>query len=373
MNSHQKNENHLENSTECLCFVVPPHIFDYMAEHAKSNAYRALARRAIAHLLRLHAEREANSLKTRTTIDAGLIAPLSRGGVAATASCQVCDAANTISLPGNLVRDDGQPAASDIAINEAYDGSEATWAFYNSVFGRNSVDGHGLKLTSTVHYDHLYDNAFWNGSQMVYGDGDSTLFDRFTKCLDVIGHELTHGVTQYTTNLAYHNQSGAINESISDVFGSMIKQKSLNQSVAAADWLIGEGLFIPKAGVNRTALRSMKAPGTAYDDPDTIGSDPQPSHMDHYSTFPDTPKGDFGGVHINSGIPNKAFYEAAIALGGNAWENAGKVWYLAITNGSVHSTANFADFRNATTAAAKTLFGDSGEQKLVQAWAVVGL
>jgi Zn-dependent metalloprotease len=228
-------------------------------------------------------------------------------------------------------------------------------------------------LISTVHYDNQYDNAFWNGDQMVYGDGDDTLFDRFTKCLDVIGHELTHGVTQYTTNLAYHNQSGALNESISDVFGSMIKQKALNQSVDAADWLIGAGLFIPKDGVNRTALRSMAAPGTAYDDPSSIGSDPQPGHMDDYKSLPDTPQGDFGGVHINSGIPNKAFYEAAMAFGGNAWDFAGKVWYMAITNGSVSSTATFADFRDATVAAAATLFGSSGEQNLVQAWNKVGL
>jgi len=153
----------------------------------------------------------------------------------------------------------------------------------------------------------------------------------------------------------------------------MIKQKNLNQSAFAADWFIGEGLFIPKVGANRTALRSMKAPGTAYNDPATIGSDPQPDHMSHYKSLPDTPQGDFGGVHINSGIPNKAFYEAAIAFGGNSWENAGKIWYLAITNGSVNSTANFADFRNATIAAAKTLFGNSGEEKLIQAWNVVGL
>jgi Zn-dependent metalloprotease len=208
---------------------------------------------------------------------------------------------------------------------------------------------------------------------MVYGDGDGTLFDRFTKCLDVIGHELTHGVTQYTTNLAYHNQSGALNESISDVFGSMIKQKSLNQTAATADWLIGAGLFIPKAGVNRTALRSMKAPGTAYNDPSALGSDPQPAHMSHYKTLPDTQAGDWGGVHINSGIPNKAFYEAAMAFGGNSWDHAGKVWYTAITNGSVSSTASFADFRNATVAAATTLFGATGQAKLIHAWQVVGL
>jgi Zn-dependent metalloprotease len=208
---------------------------------------------------------------------------------------------------------------------------------------------------------------------MIYGDGDGTLFDRFTKCLDVIGHELTHGVTQYTAHLAYHNQSGALNESISDVFGSMIKQKALNQTAANADWLVGAGLFLPKVGVNRAALRSMKAPGTAYDDPATIGKDPQPADMNHYVNLPDTPGGDFGGVHINSGIPNKAFYEASIGFGGHSWEKAGKVWYQVLTGGSLSSTATFVEFRNATVAAARTVFGSGGAQVVTKAWATVGL
>ncbi len=375
MSSHKKDHCHSENSTDCFCFIVPPHIFDYMAEKAESTEHRELAHRAIAQRLKLHAEREFNNLKTRTAIEAGSIEqPLHVAVTAAQLSRKVYTANNTVRLPGTLVRTEGKPpVVGNVAINEAYDGSGATWEFYNSVFGRNSVNGHGLTLVSTVHFDKHYDNAFWNGKQMVYGDGDGTLFDRFTKCLDVIGHELTHGVTQYTTNLAYHNQSGALNESISDVFGSMIKQKALNQSSATADWLIGAGLFIPKAGVNRAALRSMKAPGTAYNDPSALGSDPQPAHMSHYKNLPDTPNGDFGGVHINSGIPNKAFYEASIAFGGNSWDHAGKVWYTAMTNGSVSSTASFADFRNATVAAATTLFGVTGQQKLIQAWQTVGL
>lgn len=372
MSLHHDDHRHA-NDSDCICFVVPPHIFDYMLEHAESATHRGLAQRAIAHRQRLHAEREANSLKTRAAIDNGLIAPVSRAAAPAHVVRKVCNAGNTVQLPGTAARNEGQAQRSDVSANEAYDGSGLTWDFYHSVFGRNSVDGHGLALTSTVHYDHHYDNAFWNGQQMVYGDGDATLFGRFTQCLDVIGHELTHGVIQYTTHLAYHNQSGALNESISDVFGSMIKQKALNQTADTADWLIGQGLFIPKAGVNRTALRSMKAPGTAYHDPASIGTDPQPGHMNQYKALPDTPQGDYGGVHINSGIPNKAFYQAAMAFGGKSWDRAGKVWYTAITNGSVSSTATFADFRNATVAVAKTLFGAGGQTKLIDAWHAVGL
>jgi Zn-dependent metalloprotease len=359
-------------SSTSLCFVVPPHIFDYMSKSAEQQEDRDQANRALAQRAVVHAEREANSLRSRTMIDAGTFALLAPPAVAAVQR-KVYTARNTVSVPGTLVRNEGQPASTDIAVDEAYDGSGATWQFYETVFGRNSVDGHGLSLVSTVHYDQKYDNAFWNGNQMIYGDGDASVFGRFTKCLDVIGHELTHGVTQYTAQLAYHNQSGALNESISDVFGSMIKQKSLNQTAATADWLIGEGLLIPKAGVNRTALRSMKAPGTAYNDPTTIGKDPQPADMSHYATLPDTPQGDFGGVHINSGIPNKAFYEAALGFGGNSWDKAGKVWFTVLSGGKLGSTANFSDFRDLTVAAASTLFGTSGADIVTQAWAAVGL
>src|SRR5581483_9946822 len=349
----------------CRCFVVPPHIFEYMAEKAETPAHRELARRALASIRENHVKREEEGVRTRIMIDAGMLA-----GVIAPAVVhrKVFTAHNTVSLPGTLVTTDGVPASTDITIKEADAGAQKTADFYESTFNRSSVDGQGLLLKSTVHYSHQYDNAFWNGSQMVYGDGDATIFDRFTKCIDVIGHELTHGVTQYTAHLAYHNQPGALNESISDVFGSMVKQQSLNQTSAQADWLIGAGLFIPKAGVNRTALRSMKAPGTAYDDPTALGKDPQPAHMSQYKTLPDTPAGDFGGVHINSGIPNKAFFEAAIGFGGHAWDKAGKVWYSALTGGALPSTASFHDFRNVTIAAANTLFGHTGAQVVQNAW-----
>src|SRR4029079_944922 len=134
---------------------------------------------------------------------------------------------------------------------------------------------------------------------------------------------LTHGVTQDEAQLVYSNQSGALNESLSDVFGSLIKQFSLNQTADQADWLIGAGLLTKQ--VNGVALRSMKAPGTAYNDP-VLGKDPQPAHMkDYVNTISDN-----GGVHINSGIPNHAFYLIATQIGGNAWEKAGQIWYLTL-------------------------------------------
>jgi len=227
----------------------------------------------------------------------------------------VYDAQFGSTLPGRRARGEGDPPTGDKAVDEAYDGSGATYDIYQTVYGRNSIDGNNLRLDSTVHYQKGYDNAFWNGQQMVYGDGDEDqpeperLFNRFTIAIDIIGHELTHGVTQYEAKLVYRNQPGALNESFSDVFGSLVKQRTLNQTADQADWIIGQGLFT--ANVKGVGIRSMKAPGTAYDDP-VLGKDPQPAHMRDYNNT----TADNGGVHINSGIPNYAFYVAAKELAG---------------------------------------------------------
>jgi Zn-dependent metalloprotease len=277
------------------------------------------------------------------------------------------------SLPGRRVRGEGEPPTTDIAANEAYDGSGSTYDLYQDVYGRNSLDDRGLPLISTVHYQKQYDNAFWDGKQMVYGDGDESLpeaerlFNRFTIAIDVIGHELTHGVTQFTANLSYSEQPGALNESFSDVFGSLVKQRGLNQTAADADWLIGQGLFT--ANVKGQALRSMKAPGTAYDDP-VLGKDPQPAHMKDYVNTLD----DDGGVHINSGIPNHAFYVAAVEIGGNAWEKAGRIWYVTLRD-KLRAMSNFQEAANLTVQTAGDLYGaGSLEQQAIQkGWAEVGI
>jgi Zn-dependent metalloprotease len=260
-----------------------------------------------------------------------------------------------------------------VAVNEAFDGSGATYDLYYNIYQRNSIDGNGMRLDSTVHYQTGYDNAFWNGEQMVYGDGDedqpvsSRIFNRFTIAIDVMGHELTHGVTQYTAKLAYSNQSGALNESMSDVFGSLVKQYSLHQTATEADWIIGAGLLT--SNVNGVGIRSMKAPGTAYDDP-TLGKDPQPAHMkDYVNTVSDN-----GGVHINSGIPNHAFYVIAVNIGGYAWEKAGQIWYTTLKD-KLSSSSDFQDCANKTYAAAAQLYGTGSlEQQAVQkGWAEVGI
>lgn len=279
----------------------------------------------------------------------------------------IYDAKNTDNLPGILIRREGQKPKGGATVTEAYNYSGSTYNFFKKIFNRNSIDTRGMKLDSTVHYGDDYNNAFWNGTQMVYGDGDGDIFQRFTKSIDVIGHELTHGITQYEAALEYEGQTGALNESFSDVFGSLIKQYSLKQKADNADWLIGEGLFTRK--VKGVALRSMKDPGTAYNDP-TIGKDPQPGHMRDYVNT----KSDNGGVHINSGIPNRAFYLTAVELGGYAWEKAGKIWYIALTE-RLRERSNFRKLAVTTVEVAGSIYGkNSVEQKAVtNGWKGVGM
>jgi Zn-dependent metalloprotease len=281
---------------------------------------------------------------------------------------QIFDCKGFNDLPGDLVRSETDTAPSpDKAVNEAFGHAGTTWDFYKTIFGRESVDGIGKTLVSSIHYSQKYDNAFWNGQQMVYGDGDGVIFQRFTAALDVIAHELTHGVTQFTAQLAYHDQSGALNESMSDVFGSMVKQWMLGQTVTQADWLIGAAIMAP--GFKGRALRDMANPGTAFDDPH-LGKDTQPGNMkDYVQTDLDN-----GGVHTNSGIPNRAFVLAAKAIGGNSWEKTGKIWYVTLTQ-RLTAEAGFAKCATETVSVARDLFpGDpSIAEKVAKAWTDVGV
>lgn len=339
-----------------ICSIVPPHVLRELAQRGtESQRERAF------QTLNVSAQLRGRRAIVGELFSATLMAPTGEK------RRTIYDAKNRSRLPGKLVRGEGDPPSNDVAVNEAYDGAGATYDFYKEVFERNSIDDRGMRLDSTVHYNQKYDNAFWNGSQMVYGDGDGEIFNRFTISVDVIGHELTHGVTQFTANLEYQDQPGALNESMSDVFGSLVKQHVLNQTADQADWLIGEGLFT--SNVNGVALRSMKEPGTAYDD-DKLGKDPQPAHMDNLYTGTQ----DNGGVHINSGIPNRAFYLAAAEIGGYAWEKAGKIWYTALTT-RLQSDSDFAAAANITIEIAGQLYGnDSPEQTAVRnGWHTVGV
>ena len=341
------------------CSIIPPYLLRRLARQdaPQFSAAARAAKEALIHVRSVQAARAQPAPATPSGLRQVQPGPPNR---------TIYDAGGSEDLPGKLVRKEGEKVSGDPSADEAYDGLGHTHRLYADVFGRNSIDGEGLPLDATVHFGKLYDNAFWDGRQMVFGDGDGEVFERFTRSLSVIGHELAHGVTQYSAGLAYRNQAGAINESMSDVFGVLVEQYLNKQSVKEASWLIGEGLFTSQ--VEGSALRSMKAPGTAYDD-DVLGKDPQPDSMDSYVRT----SADNGGVHINSGIPNRAFYLVAEALGSNAWEAPGRIWYDALTAGSLPSAATFSVFARTTAASAVDLFGSgSAEHDAVrQAWETV--
>ncbi|MBI5953251.1 MAG: M4 family metallopeptidase [Chloroflexi bacterium] len=343
--------------------ITPPHMLQEILRNGTA-AQRDLALRTIISSEQMRGQRRA--IKS-------VAAYIARAATTGNKERIVYDAKNGSTLPGTAVRKEGDPASTDPAVNEAYDGSGVTYDLYLDIYGRNSIDGNGFRLDSTVHYQKGYDNAFWDGKQMVYGDGDEDLpaserlFNRFTAVLDIIAHELTHGVTQHEANLAYWDQSGALNESMSDVFGSLVKQYQRKQTAGEADWIIGEGLFT--SNVMGIGIRSMKAPGTAYNDP-VLGKDPQPGHMNDYVRTVE----DNGGVHINSGIPNRAFYVTALELGGYAWEKAGRIWYKTLTD-KLQERSTFQQACDLTYEAAGDLFGaNSLEQQAVKkGWSEVGI
>jgi len=347
-----------------FCFL-PPHVLLNLARNG-SKEEREFALRAISF------DSTLRSARTTHTLMSGGPRSVTTQPSAMTSAPKpqrlIFDDQNSQSIPGTLVRSEGQPPVNDKAVNQAYDGLGDTFEFYLDVYHRNSIDNAGLPLKAIVHFGSDYDNALWDGHEMVFGDGDNVIFTGFTGSIDVIGHELTHGVTGSEANLTYQGQSGALNESISDAFGSIVKQFTLGQTVDQADWLIGAGILA--AGIQGVALRSMKAPGTAYDDP-KLGKDPQPADMGHYVHTAD----DHGGVHINSGIGNRAFFLVASALGGHSWEKAGQIWYDTLIDHRLKPNATFATFANMTVLNAGARYGaNSVEQKAVQdAWQTVGV
>jgi Zn-dependent metalloprotease len=350
VNSHRANP--------VFCTIVPPHVLDKLAR-AGDPAIAQSAARTLEH-------DALQRTRRRITTVRGLV-PSATETASDKPNRTIYDAENQETLPGKKVHSEKDKPSKDATVNRAHAGLGATFELYLKAYGRRSIDNKGLPLNATVHYGEKYGNAFWDGERMVFGDGDGDLFLDFTLPVDVIGHELTHGVTQYTANLEYFNQSGALNESLSDVFGSLIKQYSLGQTAEEADWLIGKGLLGPN--VTGVALRSMKEPGTAYDD-DVLGKDPQPGKMEDYVKTGQ----DNGGVHINSGIPNRAFYLVATALGGNAWERAGQIWYDVLTGGELTKTAEFTEFARLTAAAARSRYGEGAEiDALLKAWSQVGV
>lgn len=340
--------------------LLPPYLLDRLARRAReplrSRAQNTLRLDETLRTVRASARGPVLAMQQRAASERGR------------SERSVHTAGQETELPGLLVRAEGQPPTGDIAVDEAYEYLGATYALFWQAYGRHSIDDQGMPLIGTVHYGRHYENAFWDGRQMVFGDGDGEIFNRFTIAVDIVGHELCHGVIEHEAALVYRGQPGALNESISDVFGVLVKQHLLGQSAEQADWLIGAGLFTD--AVQAHALRSMSAPGAAYDDA-LLGRDPQPGHM---RDFVDTQE-DNGGVHINSGIPNKAFHLLATRIGGPAWERAGRIWYDTLCDERLTAQADFARFAALTVENALRLHGSGSleHQAVISAWQDVGV
>lgn len=272
---------------------------------------------------------------------------------------QTYTCANSTTLPGTLLLDDNTTTCSNVPATDAHMYAGVTHAYFAALLNRDSIDDKGLTLISSVNYDVNYDNAFWNGSQMVYGDGDGSNFINFSDDLSVVAHELSHGVTQTTCGLWYFGQSGALNEAFSDISGITCRHWHENDAdPKTANWLIGDKCVGPK--FPGKSIRTFK-PGPAYQ------RDPQPDDMSQlYRGFQDN-----GGVHINSKIHNRAFYELCLLLNEPSFGKPIQIVWAA--HKALKSTANFKACAKAEVAAATSLYGADVASKVKQAWAVVGV
>jgi Zn-dependent metalloprotease len=346
----------------CNCFIIPDDVLERFASDPDlADEVRQNFHHSVALSRGIRAVRDQNNALTLTAISLPFPRPpfpfplphrLPVG--------QVFDCHHGTTLPGAAVANPG--TSPDGSIKRAYVEEESVARFYWNIFKRDSIDGHHMTLISSVHYGVKYNNAFWNGAQMTYGDGDGQVFLDFTLGDDVIGHELTHGVTQHSLGLVYSGEAGGLNESMSDVFGSMFRQWEKSQTTAAADWLIGADIMGPVSkGKGYTCLRDMAAPNAAH------ALAPQP---DHY--YPGIGNLD---PHYSRGVPNLAFTNAAKAIGGHSWEKAGQIWYKALTGFGPSPNMTMSQFASRTRALSTSMFPaePAVHTAVHNAWTGVGL
>lgn len=269
------------------------------------------------------------------------------------------DCGGTETLPGSQV---DIAHSVDDCVQRVAAATAKLVVFFKQVFGRNSIDNKGCDIRSSVHYSRGYCNAAWSGGRMIYGDGDGYLFTDFTRSLDFIGHELMHGVTESARGLGYTREPGALNESVSDVFGSLFRQWTNGETSDSATWQIGADLIAPQGHAHGWAcIRDMAEPQSSH------CVSPQTWHYSQY-----VPGGE---PHENSGIPNFVFYHAATAFGGHAWEVLGQVWYQTLCSRRIGSAPSFLVFANETLRQARQLFPSETQlpKIIVEAWATSGV
>jgi Zn-dependent metalloprotease len=320
---------------KCHCLFIPPHVLDHLARNKRKD---------VRDSTRLTIQQSQLSRTRRSTklVSMDRFAPAAPAGEGARI---VYDSEKTWQQRVREVRTENQDPTGEKSVDSVFDFIGLVRTFYREL-NRNSYDDAGADIIMNVHFGTKYNNAFWDGDELTFGDGDGVIFTDFTQSLDVVAHEFAHGVTQFTADLEYNSQSGALNESFSDVFGSAITQYVNGEDAGTADWLIGDEIMGPD--LYGESLRSMKAPGTAYDN-DIMGKDPQPDHMNNYYTGSD----DNQGVHINSGIPSRAFYLVATTIG---TQEAAKIWYHALQN--LWATAKFNDAVHVIAESARILTRD---------------
>lgn len=348
-----------ESHFSSLQCIIPPYIAEHLIksedQKLRELGVKILTSAAVFRTTRRISRRMATMLTTHSSSDEK--------------QRIIFDSKGTSRLQHQIVRSEGDPDTHDDAVDEAYAFSGDVYDFFKENFNRISLDDEGMALISNVHVadpdtQEKMDNAFWDGTQMAFGDGTDTIFERFTKAIDVVGHEFTHGVISYTCNLFYRGQSGALNEHFADVFGVLIKQWKQKESVQNASWLVGSDIIKPAQ--TRRALRDMENPGTAFRNDQHLGDDPQPSHMKNIYTG----NKDYNGVHINSGIPNRAFVLVAKAIGGNAWDTAGHIWYNSMN--ALSKNSNFTDCAKQTVIQAQS-YGEAEKRIVKKAWENVGI
>jgi Zn-dependent metalloprotease len=347
----------------CVCFAIPPKLLKRLAEKSSDEGRRVLNASADS-ASRLRTQRAAIAKQKKD------LPPKAEPSDVARYKRRIFDVGNELDLPGKVLRDEGENPVGDPAADHAYDNAGLVLDFYFQIFSRDSLDDCGALVESAVHYGEGFGNALWTGERMVFGDGNELISD-LTQSIDLIAHELTHGVVQHLVpgglgavripvkdrkvegqTHELQGQSGSLNESFADVMASLARQWHLKQDVKKADWLIGADVLADEVG---KAVRSLKDPGNrdlTYPDDDQIKS------MDQYEEGAD--------VHDGSGIPSHAFYLTADAIGGFAWEKAGLIWYDAFA--TLKPKSKFSDAAKATLRVAKKRFGDkSKEFKAVEA------
>lgn len=339
------------------CTIVPKSV---LLKLSKDTRLSDDVRKGLANTAKLDIETRKIREQARKLTRTSLAVSPTVATLAPAPAVLVYDCKNTQTLPGTPIAD---PAASaDPTVQRAFGTTTAVADFYQQFFGRNSIDDAGMTLLSSVHYGLNYNNAFWNGLQMTYGDGDGAIFIDFTKGDDVVCHELTHGVTQYSLQLVYTNEPGGLNESMSDVFGAMFNQWRASASAKPPSWLIGEDIMGSQAIARGYAcLRDMAKPGANH------CLAPQPDHYEQYVPGMDP--------HESSGIPNFAFYKIATAIGGDSWDKPGQIWYRALSGFGPSPNMKMQKFANRTRRVAAQLF--PGDQAIATAvdtgWKQVGL